>query len=252
MNKMIKKAVLASVGAVIAAQAAYAGNTYNQGDLMLSFFKSGTSQDLVFDLGSVSQFDGPLSAPFNLSTVGFDKTLLLNTFGGSLNNVIWTAWADVQDGITNPTWATRNSSTPWNNALLSSLSLSDQKINALGVLYAGVSATDLSGTAATVPNSNANSPTKLQGSAGKIGASFQGNTDLGSGISFVTTGYLSEVQDSGTVGTGPGSADGYFTFDAGTGDGTYTTVPEPCTINLLAGAGLLALAFRRQLTSTRA
>src|SRR5271165_6365236 len=77
MNHKIRNTMLAVAGVVIAAQSAHAGNTYNAyGDVLLEFKAVGAANDVIFDVGSISQFDNGTS--FDLSTKGYNASFLSN------------------------------------------------------------------------------------------------------------------------------------------------------------------------------
>jgi hypothetical protein len=247
MNKIIKTAVLASAGLAIASSSAMAASSYNDQDVLLSFFKSGASSDLIVDLGPVSQYTPGTS--FDLSTVGFSAASLLTQFAGNLNGVTWTAFAGNDLGAKNQVWATTASPTPIANANLNAIIVpTDAAINSFGGNdIGGTAATPVVGTTTefTVATSYAFSATVYQGShSGKIDGKFSANTDLAASGSFVSTGYFDDV----AAGTGPSTLLGDFTINATTGDAQWNgaPVPEPAAYGLLAGAGLLALSLRRQ------
>ena len=60
-------------------------------------------------------------------------------------------------------------------------------------------------------------------------------------VSASSTAYLFDNLNSGTV-----TPDGSFSYDSASGLLAYSAVPEPSTLSLLGGFGLLALALRRQ------
>jgi hypothetical protein len=257
MKHYLKAAILASVGAALAVQTAQAQNTYNSGDMLLSFELAGQGHDVIFDLGSASQFNGTTS--FDLSTVGFNSSLVETEFGvSSFANIRWsvTGYNPVVSGnqTDNEVFATKARTSPFtvstsfHNTTSTALELSASQIDNLGgefSLNAGGNSA-LSSTATAVNSTHANSVTKIQGTAGKLNGTFQGST-----LNFGTTGlegsdlYIVQATDNGAP-AGNAQGDGFFTLNPVTGDMNYV-VPEPSTYALVACAGLMFLAVNRKL-----
>jgi hypothetical protein len=253
MNKFIKTAALASVGLALAASSAKAV-TYANEDVLLSFAKPGSSTDLIVDLGPVSAYTQTSS--FDLSTVGFSDASLLSQFGGSLNGVGWAVWAGDNSG-TIPTgiWVSGSSSAGQGglaNALAKTIASSINGFGgndiggSSGVVVAG------SPTEYTVPVGNTFSFTSY---GGKIQGNLPTSSEIvGNGGALGTTGYFTDITPSKSGGSATVLGD--FTINATTGDamwnGANSAVPEPATYGLLAGAGLLVLSLRRQISRVNA
>ena len=257
MKSILKKAVLASAGLALASTSALAQtSTYADQDVLLSFRKAGTQNDLIVDLGSVSAFTQTSS--FDLGTKAFNDAILLSIFGGSLNGVVWSVWAgNNTTGGGNQNWLSGASSTGWSGSTLVGTKSVASAINSYGgnnINPAQVFSTQVPGnpTEYTTPTSSSFSFTTYQGNAGKVNGTFsQGSTDIGNGVTFGTIGYFTDI--TGTKGGGSSVVLGDFTFNALTGDGMWNgadqvAAPEPGTYGILAGAGLLALSLRRQFT----
>ena len=241
MKTILKTAVLASAGLALASGSAFAiGVSYANDDVLLSFRKAGSANDLVVDLGQVSQFQTAVS--FDLSTVGLTSADLLSTFNNNLSGVIWSVWAG--DAVNqSPIYATRSTLTPFTPEPASSLAQAIGAVNSygnndvggpLGTLVTG------STTEYTVSPTATYGFTKYQGTAGKINGKFEASTDVSG-----TSGYFFDVGITGT----PTVYLGDFTLNSANGDMMWNgSVPEPATYGVLAGFGVLALALRRQLS----
>jgi hypothetical protein len=251
MRQYIKTAVVASAGIAVFSSSALAA--YNDQDVLLSFRAAGAASDFTVDLGQASQFTA--SSSFNLSTVGYNAADLVSVFG-SLNNVIWSAWAGNSASGGNQGWISGATSTPWLDMTATAMRNVDSAINN----FAGgnIVAANLFGTSTTeykYSSAGTVSFTKYQSSGGTINGTFasQGSTDVGDGVNFGTTGYLTAITASPITPKPPGTLLGTFTFDATTGQGMWNgssvAAPEPATYGAISGLGLLALALRRQLMS---
>jgi len=84
----MKKTILLSgvvAAAVLSGTSAMAQISYANGDLLAAFGKSGSSVDLVVDLGSISQYQSKNASTINLSSI---STALTSVFGGT-SGVYW-------------------------------------------------------------------------------------------------------------------------------------------------------------------
>jgi hypothetical protein len=253
MKSILKKAVLASAGLALVSTSALAQTpTYSDSDVLLSFRKAGSLNDLIVDLGSVSAFTQTSS--FDLSTKLFNDATLLNVFGGSLNGVVWSVWAGNGLSANNQNYLSSASSAGWTGETLVQAKNVNSAITSYGgnnINPAQIFSTQVPGnpTAYTAPTSSAFSFTTYQGNAGQVDSTFaQGSTDIGNGTTFGTIGYFTDI--TGTKSGGSSVVLGDFTFNALTGDGMWNgadvAVPESGAYGVLAGAGLLALSLRRQ------
>jgi hypothetical protein len=88
--------------------------------------------------------------------------------------------------------------------------------------------------------------TKIQGTVGKFGGTFQGSTLNLAPAGGVSISDLYDVQatDLGAPSGGAGSF-GYFTLNSANGDMTFVA-PEPSAYSFAACAGLVLFLFRNQ------
>jgi hypothetical protein len=87
--KIITSALAALVICDVAAQAQ--SFTYNSGDLLAAFRKSGSADDLIVDLGSASTFQ---NATGSMSISGVNSALLTSVFG-NLDGIYWSVFGYV-------------------------------------------------------------------------------------------------------------------------------------------------------------
>jgi hypothetical protein len=245
MNNTLKSVVLASVGVALALQNASAGNTYNDGDLLLSFRETG-SPDLIFDIGQASLYINA-AGPINLTSEGYNSTFLTTVYGASLAGVKWSVAGFTASDHT--TWATdvrltpgNNPATPFTSTISASLQQSDTQISTYGNQFRnGAGATFLSAFATEAPTGNAGSYTSIQGSPnnGNLKKTFQADIEN----SIQASGNSQSDLYTLIPGATPGSP-GYFSIDP-SGSVTFNPVPEPSTYCLLPLGGVLLFAFRR-------
>jgi hypothetical protein len=250
MKKLTKLAAL-SVGAALVSTAAQAQTAIPSGDLVLGFTSqaAGVTSDYVVDLGTL-----PGSQNASLSTSGFVQGDFNNTFGSAFAN--GTVNVGIAGGVDNSTaylytsLLDNGSGTPTvaGSTAPTSVSKSDVQgaAGTLGSVYAGAVNYDEGFTA-----NIAQSPT-TPGTAANSFSSYTGFNPLttipASTSTIVLDLYKDAAPSHGTSTTV--SYVGDVTLDF-TGSGLIATydaapVPEPTTDALLAGAGVLAFAFRRQ------
>ena len=222
MKKTSKYALLAAAALTAAASARAA--SYN-GDLIIGL-SSGSGNDTIYDLGSVSSLynNEQWSIPFTVGTLTQWGVVgnTLNPGGRTTDNQIYST---VAYGFSPPS---ANSSTYASESA------------AVGNMYSLFSAAG-AGNSISIPTSNQNS-----WYAQTINPTLSGqylNAYANPNVIGETFDVLAVVDDQG----GPTVALGTFDL-ASNGTLTYMTVPEPTTYGLLAGFGLLALAFRRKLS----
>ena len=216
MNSIMKKTThYALLAASALALAPSAQAQYVNGDLLVGF--AGGSQDFIYDLGQVS-------------TLTLGKTWDLGPgrgtqFGvvGALNSgshIFATSTDTAEDGY-----------------LYYTAFFNPDKANIgtiAGTLTAGQSRT-------TTPTDTTGWTYMTAQPPGTPGNTLQNNM-FNPNVSVDSTAYFFDNNASGAT------PDSFFTYDSTSGVLTYaTTVPEPTTLGLLGGFGLLALAFRRQL-----
>jgi hypothetical protein len=248
MNKNVKNLLLTAVGLALAAQTASAGNTYNaNGDVLLGFWGNGGANNVVFDLGNISQFANGSS--FDLSTVGYSASQVNNIqsvpTAPNWNTVTWGMVGVVGTGLPRSVAVTDPGGLNGNvNAF---------PIDALGA----VSTINNMGNAyATQAGANILNPTTVKMVNG-TGNSFSGNgVDLSGNLNTSGSGY--NVSGTTTIvfeeltGNNDPTLLGTLTFDTSNGSMFYTgnpalAVPEPSMYGVLAAGGVLLLSLRRRL-----
>jgi hypothetical protein len=279
MNK--KQGLMATLAgvALLGTMQAQAQISYNSGDLLLNFrntLNSGsTGPDVVVDLGSAATF-ATLTGVTDLDPASgagakFSQTDLATAFGSGLANVGFSVGATTK-GVSSPTSyyvstyeataTTYNSSSSFPEGS-GAASSSDQTKFSTAINGVGNGAKGLNGTSfLSSLGSHSSSQAVLESTSG---FNYGGQATSGSQPTVIsyntaipTTVALESSQYAALfnvpqLGSGSATELGYFTFNDVTGDITYTSnlsaVPEPATYGLMAGVGLLALAFRRQIVS---
>jgi hypothetical protein len=260
--RTIPKLALAVAAATALAGSAQAQNSpFAPGDVILGFTTSTSTGDLVIDLGSLSQvgIGVPGGATTDLITggqAGFTGTGLANalTLNGLSQNVTWGVVTGLKVNALNSHYY----ATVPHGAAAPPFS----GVNPGGAIAAiGTAGAAVDGTA-TPANSGVVDPTAA------LGGSFTEAITSGSVNSFKTSAKFNPTTSTGTTGAYSSVEDlwlinqinGVFseafagTFTLGFNGTTANTltftaaVPEPGTYGLFAGAGLLALSLRRQLT----
>ncbi|HXC98637.1 MAG TPA: hypothetical protein VN048_04795 [Verrucomicrobiae bacterium] len=241
MNHILRKTMLAVAGAVMAAQTASAGNSYTaNSDTLLEFKAPGAANDVIFDLGSVSQFYSG-STTIDLSTIGYNSSFLANV-SSSLSSLEWTIVASPTAGVPKGVVLTDeggegNISPFFNNTQAAGAAAS---VNNTGSAYAAILGTGiLSPQAVKMPTTTANGYTQ---NGDDLNGSINGDASV---INSDFTG-LASAEFEEFDGTGNPQDLGTFTFNQATGQMIFTAVPESATYGVLAGAGLLALSLGRQ------
>lgn len=195
--------------------------------------------DYVINLGALSQFTQTsslnLSSDFSASTF----TSAYTGDGNALNDVAVGAVGGISSTLDSFYSTVGIGPTVSANNIGSSVEFSQPTVGE----YASATAGGWSYDVAVAPNLPGSGP------AGSISSTSENPTELLS--SGVLTEELYEAYDtgSGRSVTLNEEALGYLTVNVNTDSITYAgidAVPEPSTYGLLAGAGLLAVAFRRQ------
>jgi hypothetical protein len=233
MKNTIKLALAAAAG-LAAAASAHAQANYN-GDLMVGF-SSGSGNDLIYDIGSVSSLQNGETWSLGSLLSGDASTMNWGVIGNTLNglgkhtdNTIFTTTSDptVAPGIVTPTiYGNLNSVA---STLFSALSPAGEGG------YAQVAAT-------TTPPTGVSWNMQTITGAGPVTYVnvYENPNILGAGSEALWAVDDYATQTSSQLGT--------FSLD-GTGTLTYNAVPEPATLSMLGGFGLLALSFRRKLNT---
>lgn len=213
MKKTTKYALLAA-SAFAAAAAAQA--QYVNGDLLIGF--TGGTSDFIYDLGQASSLT--LNQTWNL---GANRGLQFGVVGSQqTGRIIYATSSDsVNENSYDPTGL-------WPNAR------ADITTIAQGLTFGQSRTTDPADTTGWTFET-AQPP-------GTPGNTFQ-NDFLNPNVSVSSVAYLYDNLNTGTV-----TPDSFFSYDSASGQLAYgaIAVPEPATLSLLGGFGLLALALRRQ------
>jgi hypothetical protein len=278
MKKELKKKlvpILGVAGLALTGLSAHAQTAinYNDGDLILDFSQAVANDDVEVDIGNLATLQANSGgSAFSLGNFSSDITAA----GGSLNSLSFSVIGQQfnQNGSINAgtlylsqKQSGVNPNTPPTDLTLGNQSLATGKVLAIeGLDATGNPATKgllpwsasfgTSPTTALIPTSGlqkGNSYTVIT-STGFAGA--PANVKNTTPASF-TSSVISDLftYDPTTAGSGnPSVYDGYFTFNS-TGEVDFTSpapVPEPATYGMLAGAGLLVVAFSKQLRRKQA
>jgi hypothetical protein len=241
--------MLAVAGIALAAQTASAQqNTYNAyGDVLLEFKATGAANDVIFDVGSISQFMNGSS--FDLNTIGYNSSFLSNV--GANSSLQWAVISAVNNNTPKSVAVTDEGGLGGNvsafGANAAAAGAASQVNNTGGAYHAIAGSGVLSPTAVKMATSTANGYTS---SGDDLAGNLNGNAT-------VVNGDFGSADATATFelfhGTGAAQLLGTFDFNQTTGDLSFAgnpalaAVPEPSTYGLLAGAGLLVLSLRRQL-----
>jgi hypothetical protein len=268
MNK--KQTIMLSVaGAALAAVSqAQAQITYNTDDILLFFRDTASSSkpDLEVDLGPASALAGDSQSPNG--TVVVSASTLTGAYGAAPSSTLPIGFtAAGADANTDEVWMTRSDSAagkPTTYTFPQQQSSGNVSGAVANIVLAGQGAqTDATGNptanSATLTDGDSESYHSLgeQNSGGQAqvinwGNNFSLTAANGGNIETKNTGstVYEALWDIPASDAGEGSPVylGYFTFRAD-GEVDFSAVPEPSTYGVLAAAGLLALALRRQFCS---
>ncbi len=271
-------ALLALAGAALvppSAKAATVTTVYTQGDLLLGFHQSGTTNDLLVDIGPASNYINATSAftisfgviPGTSTSVTNLSADLAAVFGSSwasntqTNLVQWGIAGDTDhftDGATfglpkNTLFLTQAEatpgvqSTPLQRFKTGTAGTLDGTLNSLATGSFGFSnsTSTVNSTVATIqPIAQSNSWVSFNPGSNAFGTGYNieqlpAGTNIGPTNSVLD---LYQLQPN-TVNGGNGTYLGNFTLDSG-GKLTFTPTPEPSTFAMI-GLGVLFLATRR-------
>lgn len=257
-NKLTLSALAVVVGTMLViAPAPAATLTYSRGDLFIGFIASGgtgATENYLINIGQASTYRNATSPiVLSLGNVGADLTAKYSNVGESIN---WFGRADLKWGVFGSVGATAvNGDNAWtlyagkSNTNVAytrfnsfTQSPASNAINDMGLTFAA------QGTGQSTANSNVATFQDVDGDK-TFGAYVSGNNAFG-----YFTGALDNFGDGvGSLGlyrlqTGSGAGQLVGTFDiTTTGAITFTPVPEPGTVALVAlGLGVALFAFRRR------
>jgi PEP-CTERM motif-containing protein len=218
MKTTSRIALLAAVALGMAASTQ--AQSYVNGDLLLGF--SGGANDFIYDLGSFSSLvqGETWSVGANLGTV-FG---VVGASGGTHH--IYATSSDAAENSFDPTGLYSGAA-----ANVTTISGSPTAVTVGGTRSRTTTATDTTGWTF-----------QTHQPPGTPGNTFQNNF-FDPNVSASGTAYFFDNNNLGAV-----AAHSFFTYNSANGIVTFGAVPEPSTYGLLAGAGLLGLALRRQYT----
>jgi hypothetical protein len=217
MKQTTKYALLAASALAVAASAQA---QYVNGDLLVGF--TGGSQDFIYDIGQASSLT--LGHTWN---VGANLGTQFGILGAQSTgrHIYATSFDNVNENSFSPAGLFPNA-----RADITTIA---------GGLTAGNSRT----TTSTAADWTTGWTYQTAQAAGTPGNTFQ-NDYFNPNVSVSSRAYLYDNLNDGTV-----TPDSFFSYDSASGQLAYgaIAVPEPATLSLLGGFGLLALAARRQL-----
>jgi len=222
MNK--RQLILTAAAAVAFASAANAA--YVNGDLLVGFTSAGAANDYIFDVGSFA------------SLYSGESWTLGSDLGGTLTS------AQFSNGVWGVAGSLNSTKTIYSSAgVMGAPVESVNYFNNIRANVESIGGSSVANTAATPVQTTANSwYSQTDQPNGTPGNFFFNNLDNPN----VSTLAAANLYANDNLGD-PATLLGAFTI---TGDGntlTFTAVPEPATLSILAGFGLLGLKFRRQL-----
>ena len=259
MKRFIKTSTLAVLGVALATQVAKA----NPNDLLLGFTIPGGSTDYAVDLGNVNTAVGVGGTSVVDLSGDFSQASLNAVNAGAVNGVVMGVaggfnaggpgdmlyLTQVRSGLGDASVA--GSAQPANTVSTGPGSAFPNTVLNGYTLMAGLGTTLLSSDSTSVSS-------QIYGSGQSLSTAVTspGGTISGGLIYEDLWGATSSLIGSGKnkVNTGVFTYEGFFTFnDNGTPSLTFTpaaasAVPEPSTYGLIAGAGLLMVSLRRQLS----
>jgi hypothetical protein len=246
MRKIVRTALLATAGIALSVQSASAaGNPYNAfNDVLICFKAAGAANDVIFDVGSISQFCQG-GASIDLSSLGYNPNFVTANVG-AFSSIQFAVYSAVDTHTPRSVAVTDES--PGGNVLASASpaanALVASSINNMGSAYAAILGSGiLTGGRPGAVRMATSTPN---------GYTFQGdnlNNTL-NGLSSVTVSDFGGGDALGFFETLTGSGNpvlqGTFDLNPTTGQLVYNAVPEPATYGCIAGLGLLAVSLRRQ------
>ena len=246
---------------VAAASPAQALITYQNEDLLLSFRNAinTSGSNVTVDLGQISTFSNLTCTTVlnngvnNGYTPLFTENELMNSFGGSLNDVGFTAIA--VDNVSETVWLTRTQPTvsagpDYPPSQLGDISIVTSRVGQIGLGIGGfdgtsasVSSLDPSGKIVSVPSSDAYSYQSVASASDEPYLINFGGELTGEYVG----GYLENVSTAGNTvysalwmvpvkSAGAPTYLGYFTFNGATGEVDYTAGP-PVPLLSIAQSG---------------
>ena len=260
--KHLKKAAIIAAGAAIVSQAAQAGSP--AGDLILGFTQVGNSSgnDYTIDLGSaatITSTPGTTDYSSLLNVTTFNATFSSasaanagvvggNNLGGQ-GSEVWTT--QVRTG-SNPATSPGNETHPTKPTTQGGVENAGSLVPAVAIgtiAQADPGGLSWSQNIATAPGASGSAVNSFVKYLGTSSAHVNPLANIGSSLVLVEDLWSETLPASGTANW---VYDGYFTLDFSNASSPLVeftspvAVPEPATYGLLAGAGLLALALRRQ------
>jgi hypothetical protein len=230
MKKQIKSVALAVAAGVVAASAQAATNN---GDLLLGFTDQ-THNDVIFDLGPASSL--AYGNSWNLGATGFNLLGNLN-----LGSVYWGVIGDNLVGATGTAWTTKLFGTPGKLAGLPAWGALDTPITSI---FSNFGSTGPGTSISVDPNNTAAYPNgwNVQTISGTLTTDYHKAYLNPNSQGFVSDSFYQVVADNSAP-----TLMGYFNLNS-SGVITYTAspVPEPSSLALLAGAGILSLCLRNR------
>jgi hypothetical protein len=211
---------------------------------MLCFKAAGAANDVIFDVGNISQFSQG-SVSFDLAGLGYNPNFVTANVG-AFSTVQFAVYSAVDQNIPKSVAVTDESPGGNVNASLNATATTGaaSQVNSVGGAYSAILGSGI--LTAGRPGAVRMAPS-TPNSYTSIGDDLAGHLN---GLSSVTVSDFGGADATALFEVLTGAANprvmGTFDLNPTTGQLLYTAVPEPGTYGCLAGLGLLALSLRRQ------
>jgi len=243
MKNSYKAALLAALG--LAAVASANAAAYTPGDLLVGF-TTASGNDLIFDLGSESSVINGTASYAALDS------LLASTYGTSLSGVSWGVIGNTANSLTARTIFTTTVQGTVPNTITGNGAFGKENTVALALAANGPSGALTVGQSAT-PAASSDTSWYTETLNGKLTTDYINAYENPNVVGATSADFSSVLFDGsdpvllGDFTLGSVGSNDTFTFTA-----AGSSVPEPSTYGLIAGAGLLIISLRNKFSRKQA